>query len=171
MITEETYLEMKKMIANYESEQLNKHAERPYLEVVTIETDRKYNPKYGDNRICKCGHPYHRHFDSYEQMEAVDGYCTRCGKVALTSSTVCLRLEDVTEQAGINMVLAVSGPSVDEINKFLDDYGFVVPYDGSNKFYDETKIRHAKAGVDFVMNWIKEKGGTCATAKGWERKE
>lgn len=100
-----------------------------------------------------------------------NGYCTRCGKVALTSSTVCLRLEDVTEQAGINMVLAVSGPSVDEINKFLDDYGFVVPYDGSNKFYDETKIRHAKAGIDFVMNWIKEKGATCATAKGWQREE
>ncbi len=26
MMTEETYLEMKKLIANYESEQLNKHA-------------------------------------------------------------------------------------------------------------------------------------------------
>ena len=81
MITEETYLEMKKLIANYESEQLNKHAviscvERPYLEVVTIETDRKYNPKYGDDRKCKCGHPYHRHFDSYEQMEAVG--CKYC---------------------------------------------------------------------------------------------
>ena len=81
MITEETYLEMKRLIANYESEQLNKHAvlscvERPYLELVTIETERKYNPNYGDDRKCKCGHPYYRHFDSYEQMEVVG--CKYC---------------------------------------------------------------------------------------------
>ena len=81
MITEETYLEMKKLVAEYETEQLNKDAviicvEQPYLEVVTIETDRKYNPKYGNDRKCKCGHAYHRHFDSYEQMEAVG--CKYC---------------------------------------------------------------------------------------------
>jgi|688.fasta_scaffold1143268_2 hypothetical protein len=81
MMTKETYLEMKMLVDNYESERLNKHAviscvERPYLEAVTIETDRKYNPKYGNDRKCKCGHPYHRHFDSYEQMEAVG--CKYC---------------------------------------------------------------------------------------------
>lgn len=38
----------------------------PYLEVVTIEETRKYNPNYGDDRVCKCGHPYYRHFDSYD---------------------------------------------------------------------------------------------------------
>lgn len=81
MITKKTYLEMKKLVANYESEQLNKQdvincVEQPYLEVVTIKIDRKYNPKYGDDRKCKCGHPYYRHFDSYEQMEAVG--CKYC---------------------------------------------------------------------------------------------
>ena len=40
--------------------------ERPYLiEIVTTEK-RSYNPQYGDDRECKCGHPYYRHFDSYE---------------------------------------------------------------------------------------------------------
>lgn len=38
----------------------------PYLEEVVIEDTRKYNPNYGDDRVCKCGHPYYRHFDSYE---------------------------------------------------------------------------------------------------------
>jgi len=45
--------------------------EKPYirkLEVKTIITE-EYNPKYGDNRICVCGHPYYRHFDSYKEME------------------------------------------------------------------------------------------------------
>jgi hypothetical protein len=79
MITEGTYLEMKKLIANYESEQLNKHAviscvERPYLEVVTIETDRKYNPKYGDDRKCKC---------------AANVKCMKCRRIGTTALSTC----------------------------------------------------------------------------------
>jgi len=42
--------------------------EPPYLEDIEIKKVPKYNPNYGDDRICKCGHPYHRHFDSYEDM-------------------------------------------------------------------------------------------------------
>lgn len=38
-----------------------------------------YDPKFGDQRICECGHPYHRHFDSYEDMIPVGcKYCV-CG--------------------------------------------------------------------------------------------
>ena len=82
MMTEETYLEMKKLIANHEAEQLTIHnvvncVERPYKEVVTIETEKKYNPNFGDDKKCKCGHSYYRHFDSYEQMEAIG--CKYCG--------------------------------------------------------------------------------------------
>lgn len=48
----------------------------PYLmqEVITVE--RKYNPNYGDHRICICGHPYYRHFDSYDDM--YDAGCKYC---------------------------------------------------------------------------------------------
>lgn len=49
--------------------------EPPYLEKIVIE--RHYNPAYGDDRICKCGHRYYRHFDGYE-----DNYhcgCKYCG--------------------------------------------------------------------------------------------
>jgi hypothetical protein len=48
--------------------------EKPYLvEVVEI---YKYNPCYGDDRICKCGHPYYRHFDSYDNNAPVG--CKYC---------------------------------------------------------------------------------------------
>lgn len=35
-----------------------------------------YNPNYGDDRICKCGHSYDSHFDSWEDMAAC--YCKYC---------------------------------------------------------------------------------------------
>ena len=81
MMTEETYLEMKKLIAKHEAEQLNIRnvvncVERPYKEIVTIKTEKKYNPNFGDDKKCKCGHSYYRHFDSYEQMEAIG--CKYC---------------------------------------------------------------------------------------------
>jgi len=50
--------------------------ELPYL--IREETVQffEYNPKYGDDRICKCGHPYYRHFDTYENMNNVG--CKYC---------------------------------------------------------------------------------------------
>lgn len=38
--------------------------EKPYIEKTVIK--KIYNPNYGDNRTCKCGHKYYRHFDSYD---------------------------------------------------------------------------------------------------------
>lgn len=49
--------------------------ESPYL--IKIIEQRTYNPRYGDDRICVCGHPYYRHFDSYEDNEPVG--CKYCG--------------------------------------------------------------------------------------------
>ena len=42
--------------------------EQPYIEKKIVAIIKGYNPKYGDNRICICGHPYYRHFDPYEDM-------------------------------------------------------------------------------------------------------
>jgi len=54
--------------------------EQPYLTTITTTTEtiknRKYNPKFGDDKVCECGHPYYRHFDSYEQMDPVG--CKYC---------------------------------------------------------------------------------------------
>ena len=49
----------------------------PYLEYEYKKIIRKYNPKYGDDRVCICGHTYYRHFDSWEDM--ADCGCKYCG--------------------------------------------------------------------------------------------
>lgn len=56
---------------------LKDKANEPYLEKKEIITTYLYNPNYGDDRICECGHSYDRHFDSYENMLAVG--CKYCG--------------------------------------------------------------------------------------------
>ena len=38
--------------------------------------ERKYNPKYGDTRLCICGHEYHRHFDWFDDYADVG--CKYC---------------------------------------------------------------------------------------------
>jgi len=45
--------------------------EKPYIKRIEVKTiiHTEYNPKYGDDRVCKCGHTYYRHFDSYEDMD------------------------------------------------------------------------------------------------------
>ena len=49
----------------------------PYIEETVTTVVRKYNPKYGDERLCKCGHTYDRHFDSYDDMSPVGcKYCS-----------------------------------------------------------------------------------------------
>ena len=52
--------------------------EEPYITKTRRITDRYYNPKYGDERICKCGHSYYRHFDSWE-IKMDDIGCKYCG--------------------------------------------------------------------------------------------
>lgn len=61
MITKETYLEMVKLIKTYEDNEEDNEDNgfdysKPYLETITITNE--YNPNYGDDIECKCGHPY-----------------------------------------------------------------------------------------------------------------
>ncbi len=51
---------------------------RPYLTQKTVRTTRRrrYNPNYGDARVCVCGHEYHRHFDTYDVMADIG--CKYC---------------------------------------------------------------------------------------------
>jgi len=52
-------------------------AEPPYIIQTKVIEVLKYNPNYGDHRVCKCGHPYYRHFDSYEDNAPVGcKYCS-----------------------------------------------------------------------------------------------
>lgn len=56
--------------------------EQPYLykTKTIVVTERYENPNYGGNRVCKCGHTYHRHFDPYESDQTAVGckYCYDC---------------------------------------------------------------------------------------------
>lgn len=51
--------------------------EKPYIKRMHIIKELLYNKNYGDERICKCGHMYYRHFDPYEDMRNVG--CKYCG--------------------------------------------------------------------------------------------
>jgi hypothetical protein len=66
----EKYSELRKKI-------ISESNNEPYLKEVSLNFLHKYNPDYGDGRTCECGHPYYRHFDSYENMEACG--CKYCG--------------------------------------------------------------------------------------------
>jgi hypothetical protein len=36
----------------------------------------EYDPNFGDQKLCQCGHPYYRHFDTYDGMAPVG--CKYC---------------------------------------------------------------------------------------------
>lgn len=38
-----------------------------------------YDPNFGNERICKCGHTYYRHFDSYDDMAPIGCKYCQCG--------------------------------------------------------------------------------------------
>ena len=70
IISKETYLEMKMLVKTFEDNKITQEDldKQPYYITATVAQKRKYNPNYGDDRECKCGHPYYRHFDTYEDM-------------------------------------------------------------------------------------------------------
>ncbi len=43
-----------------------------------------YDPKFGDSKLCECGHFYERHFDSYDNMDPVG--CKYCSCYEFTLS-------------------------------------------------------------------------------------
>lgn len=55
-------------LCSYRSKTMKEQS--PYICEKVILTIKKYNPEYGDDRICRCGHQYYRHFDTYEDMYA-----------------------------------------------------------------------------------------------------
>lgn len=50
----------------------------PYLIVSTLES--KWNPDFPQEALCECGHPYYRHFDTYDDMDPCGcKYAWYCG--------------------------------------------------------------------------------------------
>ncbi|MFA7218927.1 MAG: hypothetical protein WC119_00180 [Synergistaceae bacterium] len=84
--------------------------EPPYIEAirVSIIKESKYNPKYGNTKLCKCGHPYYRHFDTSEDMEAVG--CKHC---------FCMGFEEGNDQANGGGIEQEEILTVDEFKEKL----------------------------------------------------
>ena len=36
-----------------------------------IGPEPEYDPNFGDNKECECGHVYYRHFDTYDNMSPI----------------------------------------------------------------------------------------------------
>jgi len=47
---------------------LNSKDEKTYIEEYLKEIFKEYDKSFGDDRVCNCGHPYYRHFDTYNEM-------------------------------------------------------------------------------------------------------
>jgi hypothetical protein len=75
---------------------------KPYLEKEIKYTEYSYNPKYGDNRLCECGHVYYRHFDSYEEMEAIGCKYCACNHFKEDSDT---RLKHLSRDGRNNVLI------------------------------------------------------------------
>jgi len=60
----------------------------------------------------------------------------------------------LTKQTGTNtLVMESLWPTDDEIGAKVEEYGFRVPYDGSNKFYDDEAIKHFRAGAEWARGF------------------
>lgn len=73
--------------------------ENPYLEEIITTTLRKYNPEYGDDRMCECGHVYYRHFDTYEDMDATGCKYCQCGEFIELNSKELKRISKIMSHA------------------------------------------------------------------------
>lgn len=49
---------------------------RKLLTRIPVLGDKPYDPNFGDDKVCKCGHHYYRHFDGYEGNRPVG--CKYC---------------------------------------------------------------------------------------------
>lgn len=76
-----------------------------------IKVIREYNPNYGDDKKCICGHPYYRHFDTYEKMSVVGCKYCQCG-IFVDASTLKVEAE----------LICHSGTTYNEIWDFINQH-------------------------------------------------
>lgn len=81
--------------------------QEPYLTVERVVVERQYNPDYGDDEICRCGHAYYRHFDTYEDMYACG--CKYCPCKTFTEGATPFTEEQVEPHVGEMSLIGVHG--------------------------------------------------------------
>jgi hypothetical protein len=70
----------------------------PYIYVERVVVNKFYNLNYGDDRTCKCGHAYYRHFDTYEEMEAIGCKYCQCREFVEATPEELIRIEHEEQQ-------------------------------------------------------------------------
>ncbi len=105
--------------------------ELPYIEETITTVIRKYNPKYGDNKICRCWHPYYRHFDTYDYMEPVG--CKYCDCYEFESQT---DLEDINRRLQESRDLKYPKTLEDFKKRLPDATNYCYSYDHYYKRWD-----------------------------------
>ena len=112
--------------------------EKPYITEIKIITQKikKYNPNYGDDRLCECGHTYYRHFDSWKNMENVG--CKYCP---------CYDFQEAI----------ITPEKITEIEKLLrkeeNNYFIELENDFKNGKIDEKRYHEYLLELKFRSNW------------------
>lgn len=79
----------------------------PYITKERVVVDRFYNPEYGDDEVCRCGHAYYRHFDTYEDMDPVG--CKYCPCYEFRQASCNITEEWVSPTVGEMSLVGVHG--------------------------------------------------------------
>lgn len=104
----------------------------PYVEKLeSLNTRFSYNEKFGDDRECKCGHSYYRHFDSYEEMIPIG--CKYCG---------CYDFKEKNHKV---LVIHPKDKSTDFLKTIYEDLDCtLIDYNPSTKELKEALRNHGK---------------------------
>lgn len=86
---------------------------QPYIKTFKskLKVIEEYNPNYGDDKECICGHPYYRHFDTYENMSPIG--CKYCH---------CYQFVDAKTLNIQTKLECHSGTTYEEIWEFLNQH-------------------------------------------------
>ena len=98
---------------------LQNNITEPYLKYAYQVVENRYNPDYGDNRICKCGHTYYRHFDSYDHMAPIG--CKYCGCEEFQEE---IKLEESEVRKCITCGRYVERPNARVCNRCASEFKF-----------------------------------------------
>jgi len=134
--------------------------EKPYIEKEIRSVEYHFNPKYGDNRLCTCGHIYYRHFDSHENMEAVG--CKYCGCNYFTENPDT-RLRYLSPQGRDNVVIAdYVGLVIRYVNTYHPEEDTDMQIDCPDFLDHDTQLMYLyeedepydKLKFDYDWNWL-----------------
>jgi len=80
---------------------MSNRREYPYNIKQVVTEIRLYNPKFGDDRVCKCGHTYERHFDLHEEVDEQDVGCKYCNCSTFVENQASEMQENVSRLQGV----------------------------------------------------------------------